>query len=827
MNDIQKNNDIEAQIETWLAEMTLEEKVSLCHADSKFGVAGIKRLGIPAVEMSDGPHGVRPEISKDSWNLAGWDDDHATYLPTGTAQAACWNPDMMVKAGEVLGAEARERGKDYILGPGINMIRTPLCGRNFEYYGEDPYQVGKLAAQVIRGIQSQDVAACAKHYAVNSQELNRFKTDVEVSERALREIYLEAFRRAVQEGGVLSVMGSYNKLRGQHCCHNKHLVNDILKSEWGFSGTYISDWAGVKETKEAALNGLDIEMGSNVPYDDYYLADPFLEALRSGEIAESVLDDKVRRCLRVILSIGMLDEGRKPGARNTAEHQKVARQIGEEAVVLLKNETKLLPLDKKKIKKIAVLGQNAQKLHSFGGNSSEVKALYEISPLRGLQEYCGSEIEIIHAQGYPEQSDSLEPIVSSQMKTVDEAAGVRGWKRSVNNGQTGATPLRVDFTDEVNFKKGDIDAQALGLVDHFEVVWKGEWLPTQSGRISLGILCDGNAQVWIDGEKVEEIVSNEEADNKEFEHPCEAGKAIQIKLVYQHNRYSDAFSFGLAREGGDGTSELSKAVACAEQADVVCFFGGLSHQYDVEGQDRKTINLPLGQNEVLEAVLAVNPNVVVTLVSGAACAMPWIDRVPAVLQGWYAGMECGRIFADILFGEVNPSGKLPMTFPRQIEDIAAHSIGTYESDLSLYSEGIFIGYRHFDRCDIVPLFAFGHGLSYTRFEYSAMKIEDFNSDLKVNFKLRNTGSVQGKEVVQLYVEYLDSKIERATRELKGFAKVKVEPGCSEQLELIVKRDDLATYDEDQQAWQVEPGKVRIHLGSSSRDLRLYEDWLIE
>lgn len=382
-------SEIEQKIDELIARMTLEEKTALCHAGSKFAVAANARLGIPEFWMSDGPHGVRREIERNSWDPVDTDTDFATYLPPGTALAATWNPERARQFGEVLGAESRARGKDIILGPGINIVRTPVCGRNFEYYGEDPHHISKMVAPAIQGIQSQGVAACVKHYAANSQELNRHGVDAQMDERTLREIYLPGFKAAVVEGGVLTVMGAYNKFRGQYCCHNEHLVNDILKGEWAFAGSFISDWNGTKNTLEAAKFGLDLEMGTNRPYDEYYLARPFREAIERGEVDVALLDDKVRRNLRVMFRIGMFDANRKPGALNAPRHQQVALEIAREAIVLLKNDNHVLPFDKNTLRKLVVIGDNATAKHALGGNSSAVKTPYEITPLEGLRNPMG------------------------------------------------------------------------------------------------------------------------------------------------------------------------------------------------------------------------------------------------------------------------------------------------------------------------------------------------------------------------------------------------------------------------------------------------------
>jgi beta-glucosidase len=673
-----------ARIEKILKKMTLEEKVALCHADSKFSVAGIPRLGIPALHLSDGPHGVREEISHDSWQPAGRDDDYSTYLPTGTALAATWNVEMARRFGDVLGAEARERGKDVILGPGINIQRTPLCGRNFEYLGEDPCLTARMIVPEIRAIQSHDVAACVKHFALNNQELDRDWVNVDVDEQTLREIYLPGFEAAVREARVRCVMGAYNQFRGGPCCQSAHLIRDILKGEWGFRGVLMTDWnvRGI-DTWTAATNGLDLEMGTALPYDEFYFARPLREAVANGSVPVAVLDEKVRRMLRLMFEIRAMGGKRETGSRNTPEHQKTARAIAAEAMVLLKNES-VLPFDKRKIKRLAVIGENATVKHAHGGWSSEIKTPYEITPLEGIAKKAGDSVEIIRAQGY---------------KTAPQ------------------------ISDE--------------------------------------------ADVALIGE----------------------------------------------------------AVAAAKKADAVILVVGQNHRLDTEGSDRPDMKLHFGQNELIEAVLAANPNTAIVLVGGSAVEMPWIAKAPAVLQAWYAGMEGGSALADILFGDTNPSGKLPFTFPAKLADSPAHALGEYQAGHVEYKEGLLVGYRWFDTKKIEPLFPFGHGLSYTAFEYGDLKIENAQAKdgavARVTLDLKNSGKREGAEVVQIYVQGpADSKIARPAKELRAFQKVFLRPGEHRTVRLALRARDFSYYDVAGKTWRIEPGTYNVLAGSSSRDMRL-------
>ena len=674
---------VEARVEDLLSRLTLEEKISLIHADSKFTTAAIPRLGIPRRWLDDGPHGVREDIGPDTWAPAGRTDDFSTAMPSGICLAATWNPELGFNEGEAIGQEARQRGKDIMLGPGVNILRTPLCGRNFEYLGEDPFLSGVMGSGYIRGAQSQDISSCVKHFALNNQETERGSINVEVDERALREIYLPAFKAAVQSGGVWSVMGAYNQLRGQHCCHNDYLLNQILKDEWGFKGLVMSDWDGTHDTQPAALNGLDLEMGTEKKYDDYYLAQPYLNRLKSGELPMAGLDEKVRRNLRVMFATHVFDADRKPGSLNTAAHQAVARQVAEEGIVLLKNEKQLLPLNAAKLSSIAVIGENATRLHAHGGDSSGIKAFYEISPLQGLIARAGQGVNITCSEGYQ-------------------------------------------------------------------------------------------------------------------------------------------------KDGGPGLAE--RAVAAAKSAEVVIYIGGLNHDkgFDCEGADRKDMKLPYGQDELIQKIVAANPNTIVVLEGTMVEMDSWLDKVPAVLQAWYPGMEGGNALAHVLFGDVNPSGKLPATFPKRLSDTPpfAFGAGAYPgtNGTVTYAEGLLVGYRWFDTRNIEPLFPFGHGLSYTTFEYSGLRVTEgrkTNAPLAtVSFELANSGSRPGAEVAQLYVQEINPTVNRPLKELKGFKKIFLPPGEQETVSMILDASAFTHYEVEKKAWVANHGAYRIFVGSSSRDLRL-------
>ncbi len=790
------------KIEKLLTQLTLEEKVAMCHANSLFTSAGVSRLGITDVVMSDGPHGVRATIDKDSWTFLDIPEDACTYLPTGTALAATWNPELGCRFGQTLGAEARYRGKDVILGPGINIIRTPLCGRNFEYFSEDPCLIAKMAPYVVKGIQSQAVAACVKHFCLNNQELDRYFVDVQISPRALREIYLPGFYAAVTQGQALSVMGAYNRFDGQHCCHNDYLVNGILKGEWGFRGAYIADWGGCHDTQEAIFNGLDIEMGSGADYDGYCLADPFLAEARENEEARQSLDDKVRRILRLMLSVKKGDPERSRGAYNTPQHQQAAYDIAAEAMVLLKNEGGVLPLDKNKIRKLLVIGPNAAAVHASGGNSSGVKALYEVTPLQGLSDRFGEQMEIEYHSGVIGSGYSSIPV--QHLNIIDTTAGCSAFKQV---GYTEGKPTEVWFSDD-----GSIHA---GTADCYEI--SASLTVPETGHYAFRFTADGNMQMTIN-----EVMQGE-AEGGEIICDCHfvAGEVVELRVLLKRSQENLTFSIGWHTPKMQRT-EISKDALLekAAQADAVIYCGGLNHSYDCESFDKKTMALPAEQDALIPKLLKENTNTVVVLTAGSPVEMPWIREVKAVLWSWYAGMEGGHALADILFGKVNPSGKLPFTLPYCYADSPVARYGEYKSGSCRYNEGIFVGYRGFEKDGIAPMFPFGHGLSYSAFSYSDLQIKPQNHGAEVTFTVTNTGNREAKETAQLYVGDPVCSVLRPPKELRNFEKVHLLPGQSKTLTLPVSTQDLSFYDEVTNDWVLEPGQFQVFIGSSSRDVRL-------
>ncbi|HUO07615.1 MAG TPA: glycoside hydrolase family 3 C-terminal domain-containing protein [Phycisphaerae bacterium] len=685
---------LEERVSDLLARLTLDEKISLVHADSKFTTAALPRFGVTRRWMSDGPQGVREDVGPDTWEPAGHTDDFSTAMPANLGLSATFDPELARAYGNVIGEEASARGKQIMLGPGVNIMRTPLNGRNSEYLGEDPYLAGRMAVAYINGAQSHGIASCVKHFAANNQETERNTIDVEMDDRALHEIYLPAFKAAVTEGHAWCVMTAYNKLRGTYCSENALLLNGILKRDWGFQGLVMSDWSGTHSTVNAANHGLDLEMGTDKAYNEFYFADALRDAVQKHEVSPERLDDMARRNLRVMFATGMFDgsEAKKSNVPLLSpEHLATARSVEEAAMVLLKNDSQTLPLDAAKIKRIAVIGDIAKRKFAHGGNSAAIKTRNEVTPLEGIQKYVGERVEVVYAQGY---------------------------------------------------------------------------LPSTERR--------------------------------------KAG-------------------------AGESSPELiDAAVSAAKGADAVIVLAGLYRSQDEEGVDRPDMNMPRGQAEVIERVAAVNPRTTVVLTGGGPLAIDsWLPQVPAVIQYWYGGTEGGNALADVLFGKVDPSGKLPCTFPRKLADSPAHAgadASHYpgEHGRETYAEGIFVGYRWFDAKKIEPLFPFGYGLSYTTFSCSALRVmAGENGTATVQVTVANTGKRDGAEVVQVYVRDEHSSLPRPVRELKGFQKVQLRPGEQQTVSIPLGASSFSYYDPGRTAWVAEAGEFGIDVGTSSRDLPLH------
>lgn len=698
----------EEKIEEIISQLTIEEKAAMIHGNGLFRTEGVERLNIPSVKMSDGPMGVRNEFPDASWIPIGNSDDYVTYLPCSLALASTWNTELAYRSGKVLGSEARGRGKDIILGPGINIIRSPLCGRNFEYMSEDPYLTGKMAVPFIKGVQEDnDVSVCVKHFAVNNQETERLNVEAIVDERTFREIYLPAFEMAVKEGNAYSIMCAYNKLFGYHCSNNRELLTGILKEEWGFDGVVVSDWSAVNNTELAANAGMDIEMSVTFNFEEYFFANPLIKAVKEGRVKEEVVDEKIRRILRLMYKINVFSEDRKKGSYNDTEHRQLTLDVARESIVLLKNENKILPLEAKKIKTLAVIGENANIIHSNGGGSAEIKALYEVTPLLGLKMMLGGQTDVKYAKGYSAD-------LSVKEKLIEEAV--------------------------------------------------------ELAKVSDAVIIVGGLKHVADDLQLE---NNALSVNKDEE---------------------------------------------------------VKRRIDSEGYDKSDLKLPYEQDELIKRVLDVNENAVVVMLTGSPVHMSeWAEEAKAIVQTWYNGMEGGRALAEVLFGVVNPSGKLSVTFPRALEDSPAHKIGEFPGGETVkYTEGIYVGYRYFETFEVEPLFCFGHGLSYTDFKYEALDIsvkeaaEDV--DITVKFKLTNAGDRAGSEAVQIYVRDVEASVERPRLELKGFDKVYLEAGEAKEVEIKLNKRAFAFYGVEDKKWTVEAGGFEILVGSSSEDIRLKQEF---
>ena len=799
---------VDTNVERLLVQLSLDEKISLVHAGGKFHVNSIERLGIPELWLSDGPHGVRQQIQRHSWAPEGWDNDFSTYLPHLTSVAASWDTAMATLHGKVLGAEARHRNKDIILGPGVNLARLPLYGRNFEYMGEDPVLAAKLVVPVVRAIQSNDVAANVKHYALNTQELNRIGVNAKPDERTLREVYLPVFEAAVKEGGVYSVMGGYNQYHGTNANQSEYLVKDILKGEWGFDGVLLTDWNVDINTRDAALNGLDLEMGTYVEnYDDYYLAKPLQKMIESGEIPVAVLDDKVRRILRLMLRIGSMDPNRLSGSRNTIEHQQAARIIAANGVVLLKNADVILPLQKQRLRNVLVLGPNADRMHGQGGGSSEVKSLYEVTPLAGLKKALPEDVNIRVMRA---RSSELSPIAADYIASR-HWTGTPAWNISYFKDEQRTQWISESWIVNAEYKS------TLGSVDYITMTADVKPLVDGLHTLRLGVL--GQVDLWVDDILV---MSHQSTDKSLTEKTIDlkANQTVKFKIEYTGSGF---YTLGWDAPGNLFSSK-DEYMAAAKQADAVIYFGGLSHGDDREAIDRSDMKLPNSQDEIIANLLGANPNTVVFLVAGSAVEMPWARQAKSIVWGWYGGMEAGNAFADILFGDVNPSGKLPITLPVKLGDSAPIALNDYNALESLYKEGVFIGYRWFEQQELDTNFDFGHGLSYTTFAYSELEFSQLQyngeGELIVSAQITNTGNVAGAEVVQLYLNDEQASVERPVKELKGFAKVFLQPGETKTIHITLNKRDLSFWDIKTKGWVAERGGFNVLLGSSLTDIRL-------
>ena len=803
-----------SKIESLIAQMTLEEKISMLAGADFWHTVPIERLGIPAIKVTDGPVGARG-----AGFAAG---PTSACFPAGVALAATWDPDLVKQVGKALAQETQAKGAHILLAPTVNIHRSPLAGRNFECYSEDPYLTGQMAAAYVNGLQSGGVGSCIKHFVCNDSEFERNSISSEIGERALREIYLRPFQVAVREAKPWAVMSSYNRVNGVFASENDYLLLDILKREWDFQGIVISDWFGTY-SPNVAKGGLDLEM----PGPARWMGEKALAAVQSGEVSEKDIDDKVRRLLRTLLKAGLFErpELQPEQAIDLEEHRHLARKAAAEAIVLLKNNKSLLPLDAQALKSVAVIGENAQRPSYIGGGSCRVRPHYVVAPLQGIQDRAGASVQVHYALGCATRKDL--PVLDSSL-LADE--------------------MTLEYYRDPDLSGDPVHTET---IDRLEEVWLGESVPgvdltsfaacitgvlsvPESGVYELGLSSVGKCRLFIHGDLIIDIYKDTsfgERGSERVEISLEAGQAHQLRIEYasQSGSFFQSLRVGCMQKIPDDS--IQQAAALAAKCDVAIVFAGLTDEWESEGFDRPDMELPGDQAALIEQVAAANPNTIVVLNVGSPLNMSWLCNAAAVVQAWYLGQETGNAIADVLFGDVNPSGKLSTTFPKRLQDNPAYLNYPGENGQVLYGEGLFVGYRYYDKRDIAPLFPFGYGLSYTTFAYRNLQLSKpkFSAGETIGFSVdvENTGSRAGKEIVQVYVRDTQSRLVRPEKELQAFAKVMLEPGETKTVEFTLDQEALSYYDPASKRWVAESGEFQVLVGSSSRNIRLVESFDFE
>jgi len=795
------DTDIEKQITNIILRMTLAEKANMLGGDTTaFDSKPLARLGIPALRMTDGPNGVR-------WGKS-------TAFPVGVCIAATWDTSLVYQLAQALGRETKAQGRNVLLGPCVNIHRDAHAGRNFESYGEDPYLAARIAVAFVKGLQSEKVIATTKHFACNNQEFERMSMDTKIDERTIREIYFPAFKAAVQEGNTWSIMSAYNRLNGHYASSNTWLLNTVLKEEWGFKGFVMSDWGAVHSVVPTMYAGLDIEM----PNGRYMNVKNVVQAIYEGRMKESKVDDKVRRMLRAMFAMNLMEQEIPEGAElHSPAHLTLAKKVAESGIVLLKNDGDLLPLTAAKFKSIAVIGPNAAILRTGGGGSSKIDPIEAKSPLAALTEKAKN-IKISYSPGMLVAGD-LKPIPGEYLETNDGLSGI--WGEYFDNSEFDGEPIekRVDINIDFYWgNKGPIKKQA----DYFSIRWTGKLKAPETGRYILATTSDDGSRLYLNGSLVIDNWGDHAMETQTTMVDLIADSWVDIRIeFYEHG--GDA---GIKLQWQKMTeSLLEKAVQIARESDAVVMFMGFSDRDESEGHDRESNAFPEQQIELIEKVTTVNKNVVVVFNSGAAVQMSaWEKQIPAIVESWYSGEQGGNAIADILLGNINPSGKLVTTFFRDEKDSPTFANYPGEDDELHYEEGLFVGYRHYDKMDIDPLFPFGHGLSYTDFEYSDLNIAHRTvkqgEAVNVSLKIKNTGNRAGAEVVQLYLQDNKASVVRPEQELKSFYKVYLEPGEVELVALKMGPEALKYWDIETATWKAEAGEFTVRLGASSRDIRL-------
>lgn len=795
-----------------LDQLTLQEKVQLMSGATSFGTAPIPRLGIPAMNFADGPNGVRSN-----------NDEVATVFPAGSALAATWNPEAARLAGEGIGREAKSLGVHVLLGPNVNIQRTPLAGRNFEAYSEDPHLASRIGVGLVQGVQSQGVGTSPKHYVGNEQELERLRSNSRIDERALREIYLAPFEAIVREARPWTLMAAYNRVNGTYMTEHTGLLRGVLKGEWGFDGVLMSDWGAVHAAVDAANGGTDLEMPG--PPRQYGAA--LLQAVRDWKVEQPVIDDAARRMLRLAARTGVLDNPPAPagGRRDSGSqrHAELAVQLAREAIVLLKNEGGLLPLDRGSLRRLAVIGPNADVPLMQGGGSAAVVPSALPTPLQSLQRLAGSGVQVLHARGV--DNDTLPAALDYRLTSVDSARRQPGLRYAYYRGERPAgSPVHKGV--ETYFDKTMFAAE----LGQMAARWEGWFWPPADGEYEWRLAVRGAGTLTLDGQVViGDGVGEALPAMSDFMDTGKVGKVTLRKgrgYRLRVDHVSTPASFHQMQLGVRlPEPSIAEAVEAARQADVAIVFVGVSRTSESEGRDRPDMKLHGRQNELVEAVRAANPRTIVVLNNGSPLELPWLDQVPALVEAWLPGQGGADALAQILFGEANPSGRLPFTFPRRLEDNPTYLYYGGGRD-AFYGEGVFVGYRYYDRRRVEPLFAFGHGLSYTRFEYSNLRVpQSADGPFEVSVDVRNAGQRAGAEVVQLYVgDQATSEALRPDKELRGFAKVTLAPGETRTVRFTLNPRDLAYYDVHVKDWVSTPGQYNVQVGASAADIRLRQDF---
>jgi len=796
---------VEKRVEDLLGRMTLDEKIDQLSGINSLDLRPNERLGIPSLKMNDGPLGLRR--------------DPATAFPAGIAMGSSFDPDMVGNVAGAIALETLAQGRDMLLGPCLNITRVPQGGRNFESFGEDPFLTGRMAAAYVKSMQAKNVITSTKHFALNNQEVERMTIDVHAGERAMHEIYFPAFLSAVR-AGTWTIMASYNRLNGHYAAENDYLLNQVLKKKWGFDGFVVSDWGATHSTVESANAGLDVEM----PSGDFFGGGKLQAAVKEGKVSEDTINDKVRRVLRIMFRAGLFE--RKDSDRparsvlNSPEHQGIALRMAHESMVLLKNDG-LLPLEKSRVKSVVFIGPNADKARA-GGGSSEVVPFYGVGPLQGLRDRVGSDMAVSFVRGVsmPGEVNPISPDWLFLPSGKGKGNGV--WAEYFNNMDLSGKPVMSRVEPSVNYDWGETPQPVPGLgPKDFSVRWTARLRVPKSGEYELATRTDDGSRLFLDGEPVVEAWSDQPPTTHFKRLSLKADRDYELRFEYYQRGGGAVAQLDIS----EPTAELDDAVAAASKADVAIVCVGESDLLEGEGMDRSDAGLPAGQDELISAVAAANPNTIVMIQAGSPVLMDdWAGKVKAILMEWYPGQEGGHAAADILLGIVNPSGKTPVTFVKKWEDSPAYGNYPGKDGRVNYEEGIFVGYRYFDTKAVEPLFPFGYGLSYTTFEYSGMEVaaRDIGGKapiVTVSLAVKNTGKRAGTEIVQLYVREDKPALARPMQELKGFARVELAPGESKRVSFTLDRESFAFYDEGIHDWRINPGSFTIAVGASSRDIR--------